>query len=158
MELLEQQIVNVVAMHRRCSQRQVEVLEAIAQIGDFLDCPALAATGASTRIPAAVRHAAALAVSELGVEPSAVALSGTALRATLEGLVMQVILDDHYERYPDSRPDLGDLAIAAAEIDGHRLAGEPDLLRQAAAEIVGERPDAGPEEVLLWAEARAYAA
>ena len=145
-------------MGRRCSQRSVEVLEAVAQISDFLDSPALATVGLSMRIPAALRHAAALAVSELGVAPSAIGLSSTALRATLEGLVMQAILDDHYLRYPDSKPDLGDLAVAAAEIDRHFLAGEPDRLRRAAAEIVSQRPDAGPEDVLLWAEARAYAA
>ena len=158
MEHQEQSIVNVVAMGRRCSQRSVEVLETIAQIGDFLDSPALAAADRSTRIPAALRHAAALAVSELGVAPSAVALSSTALRATLEGLVMQAILDDHYERYPDSRPSLGELAIATAEVDGHPLAEEPERLSQAAGEIVSKRSDASPEDVLLWAEARAYTA
>jgi len=42
-------------------------------------------------------------------------------------------------------PDLGDLAIAAAE---------PGRLRQAAAEILENHPDATPDEVLLWAEAR----
>lgn len=32
-----------------------------------------------------------------------------------------------------SRPDLGDLAIAAAEQDGNPLADQPDFIRQAAA-------------------------
>ncbi|HET7013564.1 MAG TPA: hypothetical protein VFI65_06620 [Streptosporangiaceae bacterium] len=158
MEHQEQSIVNVVAMGRRCSQPSVEVLETIAQICDFLDSPGLAPVDTSMRSPAALRHAAALAVGELGVAPSAIALSSTALRTTLEGLVMQAILDDHCERYPASKPDLGDLAISAAEIDGHPLAREPDRLRRAAAEIVSKRPEAGPEDVLLWAEARAFAA
>jgi hypothetical protein len=71
---------------------------------------------------------------------------------------MQAALDDHYEQHPQARPDLGDLAIAAAELDGHPLAGQPERLRQAAAEIVANHPDASPDEVLLWAEARALPA
>jgi hypothetical protein len=43
-----------------------------------------------------------------------------ALRATLEAVVMQAALDNRYRRHPESRPDLGDLAVAAAELDGHR--------------------------------------
>jgi hypothetical protein len=73
-------------------------------------------------------------------------------------MVMQTALDDHYERYPQARPDLGDLAIAAAELDGHPLAGQPERLRQAAAEIAANHPGASPDDVLLWAEARALPA
>lgn len=67
-------------------------------------------------------------------------------------------LDNHYEQHPQARPDLDDLAIAAAELDGHLLAGQPERLRQAAAEIAGNHPDASPDDVLLWAEARALPA
>ena len=136
----------------------LDVLEAIEQISGLLDRPALAASNASMRIPTALEDAAVLAGNELGVELSATALTNDALRATLEAVVMQAILDDHYVRYPDSRPNLGDLAIAAAELDGHPLAEDPDRLRRAAGEIVDVHPDASPEDVLLWAEARAYAA
>ncbi len=110
------------------------------------------------RIPTALRDAAALAVQELGVAPSATALTAAALRAALEAAVMQAALDDHYERHPDARPNLGDLAVAAAELDGHPLAHEPGRIRQAAAEIVESHPDAGPDDVVLWAEARAHPA
>ena len=110
------------------------------------------------RIPTALRDAAALAVKELGVAPSATALTTAALRATLEAVVMQAVLDEHYERHPGARPDLGDLAIAAAELDGHPLAAEPERLRRAAAEITAKHPDASPDDVLLWAEARGFAA
>jgi hypothetical protein len=136
----------------------LDVLEAIERISGLLDSPALAASHASMRIPTALKDAAALAGSELGVELSAAGLTSDALRATLEALVMQAILDDHYVRYPDSRPTLGDLAVAAAELDGHPLAEDPAGLRRTAAEIVDVHPDASPEDVLLWAEARAYAA
>jgi len=112
----------------------------------------------SMRIPTALRDAAALAVKELGVAQSSTALTTAALRSALEGVVMQAALDEHYENYPQARPDLGDLAVAAAEIDRHPLASEPERVRQAAAEIVVRRPRATPEDVLIWAEARSYAA
>jgi hypothetical protein len=112
----------------------------------------------SMRIPTALRDAAALAVSELGVAPSATALTTAALRATLEAVVMQAVLDEHYWQHGHARPSLADLAVAAAEIDGHPLATEPERLRQAAAEISGRRPGASADEVVLWAEARAFAA
>jgi hypothetical protein len=50
---------------------------------------------------------------------------------------------------------LADLAIAAAELDGHPLATQPEELRRAADEIVQRHPDAEADDVLLWAEARA---
>jgi hypothetical protein len=71
---------------------------------------------------------------------------------------MQAVLDEHYRQHPESRPDLSDLAIAAAELDGNPLASEPELLRQAATEIAANHPDATADDVLLWAEARALPA
>lgn len=109
----------------------------------------------SMRIPTALRDAATLAARELGVAPSATALTTAALRSALEAAVMQAVLDEHYERYPQSRPDLGDLAVAAAELDGNPLAARPDLIRQSAAEISAYHPNPEPEDVLLWAQARA---
>jgi hypothetical protein len=131
---------------------------AIERISELLDDGELETSNTSMRIPTALRDAAALAVSELGIAPSATALTTAALRATLEAAVMQAALDEHYELHPPTRPHLGDLAIAAAELDGHQLAGQPDRLRQAAAEIAANHPDASPEDVLLWAEARALPA
>ncbi len=127
----------------------------IEQISQLLDSDRLETSNTSMRIPTALRDAAALAVKELGVAASATALTATALRATLEAVVMQAVLDDHFEDNPDVRPSLGDLTVAAAELDGHRLADDPELLRLAAAEIVEHHPQAGPDDVLLWAEARA---
>lgn len=109
------------------------------------------------RLPVAPRDAAAVAVRELGAAPSTTALAAEALRATLEAIVMQAVLDMHYAEHPDARPDLADLAVAAAELDGHPLASQPGLLRRAAAEIVRTRPDADADDVVLWAEARAAA-
>ena len=130
----------------------------IERISDLLDRGGLETSNTSMRIPTALRDAAALAVRELGVAPSATALTTAALRATLEAVVMQAALDEHYEQHPQARPDLADLAIAAAELDGHPLAAEPGRLRRAAAEIVGRHPGASADDVLLWAEARALPA
>jgi hypothetical protein len=44
-----------------------------------------------------------------------------AVRAALEAVVMRAALDDHYAQHPEARPDLADIAIAAAEIDGNPL-------------------------------------
>jgi hypothetical protein len=131
---------------------------AIELIGELLDDGELETSNTSMRIPTALRDAAALAVSELGIAPSATALTTAALRATLEAVVMQSALDEHYESHPQARPDLGDLAIAAAELDGHPLAGQPGRLRKAAVEITANHPGASPDDVLLWAEARALPA
>lgn len=136
----------------------MEVAVVIERISELLDRGGLETSNTSMRIPTALREAAALAVRELGVAPSATALTTAALRAALEAVVMQAVLDDHYEHHPQARPDLGDLAVAAAQLDGHPLAAQPQRLRQAAAEVAAKHPDASPDDVLLWAEARALPA
>ena len=137
---------------------RMEQQKAIERISELLDDGELETSNTSMRIPTALRDAAALAVSELRIAPSATALTTAALRATLEAVVMQAALDDHYEHHPRARPDLGDLAIAAAELDGHPLAAQPGRLRQAAIEIATNHPGASSDDVLLWAEARALPA
>ena len=137
---------------------RMEAPMAIERISELLDADGPETSNTSMRIPTALRDAAALAVRELGVAPSATALTTAALRATLEAIVMQAVLDAHYEQHPQARPDLGDLAVAAAELDGHPLAARPGRLHQAAAEIARNHPDANPDDVLLWAEARALPA
>jgi hypothetical protein len=133
---------------------RMELPTVIERISYLLDDGGLETSNTSMRIPTALRDAAALAVRELGVAPSTTALTTAALRATLEAVVMQAVLDDHCERHPQARPDLGDLAVAAAEIDGHPLAAQPERLRHAATEIAAKHPDASPDDVMLWAEAR----
>jgi hypothetical protein len=136
----------------------VKKASAIEQISDLLGADMTQTINTSMRIPAALRDAATLAARELNVAPSATALMTSALEGVLEAILMQAVLDVHYERHPGTRPDLGELAIAAAEIDGHPMAAEPDRIRQAAAEIAVRHPGASPEDVLLWAEARAHGA
>jgi len=130
--------------------------DAIERISQLLDSDMTETSNTSMRIPTALREAAALAARELKVAPSATALTTMALRATLEAAVMRAALDDHYAQYPEARPDLADIAIAAAEIDGNPLAADPERIRRAAAEMAATHPDPEPEDVLLWAEARAF--
>jgi hypothetical protein len=129
--------------------------KAIERINQLLDSTDAETTNTSMRLPVALREATALAVRELGAAASTTALASVALRAMLEATVIQAVLDTHYREHPEARPDLADLAIAAAELDGHPLAGQPELLRQAAKEIVRGHPHADADDVLLWAEARA---
>jgi len=131
---------------------------ALERISALLDADESPTSNTSMRLPAALRDAAALAVVELGVAPSATALTATALRAMLEAIVLQAALDQHYQDCPEARPDLGDLVIAAAQLDGHPLATQPERLRSAASEIIASHPTATPDDVLLWAEARAMPA
>ncbi len=132
--------------------------EAIDRINELLDSTDPETVNTSMRIPKALRDAAALAVSELDVAPSATLLTASSLRTFLEGTVVLAALDLHFEKYPDARPSLADLTIAAAELDGSPLAHQPDLLRRSAAEIQRRHPHAEPQDVLLWAEAREYSA
>ncbi len=130
--------------------------DAIDRINQLLDSDMTETSNTSMRIPTALREAAALAAKELKVAPSATALTTMALRATLEAAVMRAALDDHYAQYPEARPDLADIAIAAAEMDRNPLAADPERIRRAAAEVAVTHPDPEPEDVLLWAEARAF--
>ena len=136
----------------------VGTTDAIERISQLLDSDMTETSNTSMRIPTALREAAALAAKELKVAPSATALTTMALRATLEAAVMRAALDDHYAQYPEARPDLADIAIAAAEMDGNPLAADPERIRRAAAEIAATHADPEPEDVLLWAEARAFPA
>jgi hypothetical protein len=132
--------------------------EAIDRINELLDSTDPETVNTSMRIPKALREAAALAVSELDVAPSTTVMAANALRSLLEGTVALAALELHFEEYPEVRPTLADLAVVAAEWDGSPLAQRPDLLRRYAEEIVQRHPDAEPEDVVLWAEAREYTA
>ena len=130
--------------------------QAIDRINKLLNSTDPETANTSMRMLKAMREAAALAVSELDLAPSATVTAANALRSLLEATVALANLELHYEEYPQFRPTLADLAVVAAEWDGSPLAERPDLLRRYAAEIVQRHPDAEPEDVVLWAEAREY--
>ena len=78
-----------------------------------------------------------------------------ALRSRLEAILVEAALSAHYEEYPEARPSLAELAIAAAELDGNPLASTPELICAAADEVAARHPGADADIVLLWAEAKA---
>ena len=73
------------------------------------------------------------------------------LRDWLDARVQRAVLDAHYREHPEARPDLGEIAQAAAEIDGNPLAQHPELIRQAAAAVRQIKDDPDCDDVLLYA-------
>lgn len=134
----------------------VDTGDALDRIAQLLHSDMSETSNTSMRIPTPLREAAILAAKELNLAPSATALTTMALRATLEAALTQAALDEHYAQYPETRPKLADLAIAAANLDGNPLAADPERIRRAAAELASVHPDPDPDDVLIWAEARAF--
>lgn len=124
---------------------------------DLLDQDSSETVGTSMRIPTALRDAAVIA-AELGLAPSTTDLTVRGLRATLEAFAQRAVLDAHYEEYPEVRPDLAEIALATAEMDGNPLADHPDLIRRAAEGVRKLLDDPGPDDVLVYAAGLAAAA
>lgn len=124
---------------------------------NLLDAPHGDTVGTSVRIPVHLRDAAA-AATEMGLAASTTDLTVHGLRGVLEAFVQRALLDDHYRAYPDARPDLADIALAAAAIDGHPLADRPELIRRAAQDVGGVKDDPTPDDVLIYAAGLAAAA
>lgn len=110
-------------------------------------------TVTSYRQPAALRDAVRLAV-ELGMAGNPNEITVAAVRSRVEAFAQSLALEQHVTAHPHARPTLGDLAIAAAELDGHPLAGDHAFLRRCAEEVVAIRADATGEDVLLYAAGR----
>jgi hypothetical protein len=132
-------------------------MDALAQLLDLLDTSDDETVGTSVRMPLALRDAAVLA-AKMGLAESTTDLTVRGLRDLLEAVAQRALLDAHYRAHPLARPDLAEIAQAAAEMDGNPLAERPDLLRQAAAEIGAIREHASADDVLLYAAGLAAAA
>lgn len=87
----------------------------------------------------------------LGWAPSANEGLNRALRDELEAFALGAALEAHVAAHPELAPDLADVAIGVAELRHDPLADEPELVRRAAEEIVAVKPDADPDDVLVWA-------
>lgn len=109
------------------------------------------------RLPTNLREAAEIA-TDMGLAGSTTELTVRGLRDTLRAFAQLAVLEAHYEQYPEVRPDLAEIALAGAELDGNPLAGRPDLVRRAADEVASLKPDATPDDVLLYAAGLAAAA
>lgn len=131
--------------------------ERLTQLLDYLDAARADTVGTSIRLPVNLRDAAALA-AELGLTTSTTELTVRGLRDALEAFAQRAVLDAHYAAYPHARPDLAEVALASAEIDGNPLAERADLVRRAAVEIGSIRDDPTPDDVLVYAAGLAAAA
>lgn len=129
----------------------------LTRLLDLLDTDGDDTVGTSVRIPTALRDAAGLAI-ELGLAPSTTDLTVRGLRSVLEAFAQRAVLDEHYLAYPEARPDLAEISLAAAAIDGHPLADQPDLIRRAAEGIRDFVPDPTSDDVLAYAAGLAAAA
>jgi hypothetical protein len=82
-------------------------------------------------------HAATKAAVSMGWANSSAEGINRAVRADLERFTSHRALDEHFDAVPELRPDLGEVALAVAELQHSDLADQPELVRQAAEEIVG---------------------
>jgi hypothetical protein len=106
----------------------------------------------SVRLSSSLREAVKAAVKAgMDANPNDAMLN--AVRDRLEAFTQRLALDLHYERYPDTRPSLAEIAIAAAQLDDGPLAHEHNVLRRAADEVVRVKPDADADDVLVYAAA-----
>lgn len=123
---------------------------------ELLDDTGGGTVGTSLRLPVHLRNAAGVAI-ELGVGASTAELTAQGMRAVLEAFAQRAVLDAHYRAHPDARPDLAEIALATAELDGHPLAAHPELIRRAAEGIADVKDDPTPDDVLLYAAGLAAA-
>jgi hypothetical protein len=129
----------------------------LVRLLELLDATEGETVGTSVRLPVALRDAAVLA-AELGLAGSTTELTVRGLRDLLAAAAQRAVLDAHYLAHPDARPDLAEVALAAAQLDGHPLAEQPELVQRAADEIVSILDDPTPDEVLSYAAGLAAAA
>jgi hypothetical protein len=116
----------------------------------LLDSVDAETVGTSVRLPANLRDAAALA-ADMGLTASTTEVTVRGLRDALEAFAQRAVLDAHYRSHPGVQPDLAEIALAAAEIDGSPLAGRSDLVRRAAVEVAALKDAPTPDDVLLYA-------
>jgi len=131
--------------------------EELTRLLDLLDRADADTVNTSIRLPLALRDAAALA-SSMGLAQSITELTIAGLRHALDAVAQRALLDAHYAQYPDAKPSLAEIALAAAELDGNPLAAQPALIRRAAEQVATLLPDPDADDVLLFAAGLAAAA
>ncbi len=112
--------------------------------------PSEATATTSIRLPVELREALDAAV-ELGLEHNMTDATVEALRDRLTAHAQMLALEAHYMEHPHLRPSLARLAVATAELDGNELATRPALIERAAVDLLRQRPDATPDDVLTYA-------
>ena len=129
-------------------------LAAIDEINRLLDAEDDVTVNTSMRLPVNLRDAAALAADRLGAASSTTTMTASALRQMLETTVMDAALRVHYDKHPETRPTLAEVAQALAQQNGSPLAARPEVIEAAARAVTARHPNADADDVLLWAEAQ----
>lgn len=93
----------------------------------------------------------------MGLVQSTTELTVRGLHEALDVSAQRAVLDAHYRSHPDARPDLAEIALAAAQIDAHPVALHPKLIRRAAVDVALLKDDPSVDDVLLYAEGLAAA-
>lgn len=105
----------------------------------------------SVRQPQSLHRAVRIAVDLQWVGNANEAIN-EALRGYLEARMKREVLDEHYRLYPEFRPTLAEIAQTYAELDHDPIAQHPEVIEQAAREVLEYRPDCDdPDGVLLVA-------
>lgn len=147
-------------LQQQVIQIDEEAVSAATEIGQLLGASVTDRRNKATslRLNVSLREAAEVAVAH-GWSPSFTALVegslATALGDLVAGIAEQAALDQHYETHPDAQPELWEIAVAAARIEGRAVADHPELVR-AGAEALGA--DGDVDTVLAWAEGALAAA
>jgi hypothetical protein len=71
--------------------------------------------------------------------------------AGTDAAAVRQALEDHYRRHPEARSTLSEVAMAMARMDGNPLSDRPELIEQAAREVVAVNPNADGDDVLVQA-------
>jgi hypothetical protein len=141
-------------LQQQAIQIDQEALDAATEIGQLLGASVSDRRNKATslRLNVSLREAAEVAVAH-GWSPSFTALVegslATALGDLVAGIAEQAALEQHYEAHPEAQPELWEIAVAAARIEGRRVADHPELV-QAAAQALGV--DGDVDTVLAWAD------
>jgi len=104
----------------------------------------------SVRLPAHLREAMKLA-KELGYDVGFAAASEAMLRSILSDIAQDLVFATFDAVAPHSAPTLGQLAWAAALLEGDPLAEQRDLLDAVAEQVLALKPDADGDDVVLAA-------
>lgn len=147
-------------LQQQAIQIDEEAVNAATEIGQLLGASVTDRRNKATslRLNVSLREAAEVAVAH-GWSPSFTALVegslATSLGDLVAGIAEQAALDRHYETHPDAQPELWEIAVAAARIEGRLVAEHPHLV-QAGAAALGA--DGDVDTVLAWAEGALAAA
>lgn len=106
----------------------------------------------SVRVPPGLRQAARV-LQSAGLINSWNEVLVQGARDRLEAIAHQAGLDAHFADHPELRPRLAEVALAMARLDDSELAERPDLIEQAADELILIRPEADADDVLTYATA-----